>query len=824
MNSIIVDMNQFENVIDSVRNILRTEGITGMDSIKHCLAFTISRYLDTEICHKLNIDEKYSFEKLINLKNDETALYGLFFTKNNKNCIVGQIYDVMKFKTDFKLEGTGNLLSIIEKFQSIDIKNISLGYDIVGIIYEIHLKSGTTQAMRDLGQYFTNRQIIEYMVGLCNPVLKPDGQIETILDPSMGTAGFLTMTIKHLNKFNDNIDWSINKRNIIGFDIDENVKNMALLNTFLETGYVFDKTMIKRDTLKDDFILDDKTVIDKVDVILANEPFGIKSLIYAKNCCERIKSLKINGTKAEPLFLQLMMISLKKNGRCAVVVPDGVLFNDANLHTNTRKYLIENLNLKKVVSLNGNFFLNTGVKSSILFFVNDGKTTEVEFYDIVQEVNTLKIIENLICKVSYNDIVKNKYNLFVNKYTVKEEVKVEGLEYKKLDDICTFLPTTKHNSSIGKDIGQYRFYNSSQNDKLYLNTNEINKESIIIGNGGSLCVHYDVNFTASKHVTVAQLIDNDKYDLKYVYYYLLTNRNLLVDKSAGSTIAWLNKTNLGQIEIPLPSLSLQQEIVEALDPIFETIELNNKLIQNYEKAKKAIVRFNTLFCEKKKLGDVVENIKTGKNKPSDNKTGNKYPYYGTGGITGYTDQFLVDGNYILTARNGTIGQTLFVEGKSYPSDHMFIIKDTEENIRYIYYVLRYLTNLENYAVGTTIKGISKESLISTTIPIPSLEVQEHIVKECSHYDNLIDILKKENEKLQNNNIIELALKSNSNVQLESVSNVNSDNDNQDIFEADIQNNVSIEESNIDVNLSNDKSPKNKKVKSKTKKMVNDKTI
>jgi type I restriction-modification system DNA methylase subunit len=110
--------------------------------------------------------------------------------------------------------------------------------------------------------------------------------------------------------------------------------------------------------------------------ILANEPFGVKNLVYVKNCCKKIKSLKINGTTiAEQQFLQqflqLIMVSLKKNGYCAIVVPDAVVFNDANLHTNTIKYLIKNLNLKKVVSLNGDFFLNTGVKTSILFFKNE---------------------------------------------------------------------------------------------------------------------------------------------------------------------------------------------------------------------------------------------------------------------------------------------------------------------------------------------------------------------------------------------------------------------------------------------------------------------
>jgi type I restriction enzyme S subunit len=220
----------------------------------------------------------------------------------------------------------------------------------------------------------------------------------------------------------------------------------------------------------------------------------------------------------------------------------------------------------------------------------------------------------------------------------------------------------------------------------------------------------------------------------------------------------IKQESLKSYQIPSPPLSSQEQIVEALDLIYDTIEGNSKLIQNYEKIKKGIIWSSTFNVEKKKLGDVVENIKTGKNKPSDNKSGSKYPYYGTGGITGYTDEYLVDGNYILTARNGTIGQTIFVNGKSYPSDHMFIIKDTTENIKYIYLVLKYLTNLENYAVGTTIKGISKESLINVLIPISTKEIQEYIVTECEYYDNLIDTLKKENERLQNNKIIETVLK------------------------------------------------------------------
>jgi type I restriction-modification system DNA methylase subunit len=397
---------------------------------------------------------------------------------SKKECIINILKNKNIFWVDYKLNSSMNLQNILKKVNEIDINKLSLKVDIVGIVYELHLKSGTSQAMRDLGQYFTNRIVIDYMVRLCKPTIKnkKTGEIEKVLDPSMGTGGFLTMAIKYLNENNKGINWDTNKNNIIGFDIDENVKSMALLNAFIETGQLFDKTIIKHNSLEKDYILDDGTVIDKVDVILANEPFGLKNIVHA-DCCERIKNLKIRGTKAEPLFLQLMMLSLNNNGRCAVVVIDGVLSNDSNLHTETRKHLIENLNLKKVISLNGDFFLNTGVKSSILFFINDGITTETEFSELVFDKGELK--ENSIIKVDYKTIVKNDYSLFVNKYNTVKEAKMIGIQYKKLGEVCE-LKNGKNITKAELITGFYPVYGGGQTPMGYHNEYSINKDEIII--------------------------------------------------------------------------------------------------------------------------------------------------------------------------------------------------------------------------------------------------------------------------------------------------------------------------------------------------------
>jgi len=380
-------MEAFKSKINAVRDILRKDGVTGIDSITHCVAFYILRNLDIELCKKLNISVKFAYCNFNKDDNGTNLDHGKLFEKfylpsRPMDCFVGILANKFKFKAikQFGIKTSRYLESIFNIFEGIDPKTLNCNCDIVGPINEIHLATGTSgSGMRDLGQYFTHRKVIKFMIELCAPKVV-NGHIETILDPSMGTGGFLTMATKYLNEHNPDINWTVEQSNIIGFDISDSVQSLAYINLLLENGELFEN-IVSQDTLHNDLIANN-VHIDKVDNILANVPFGLKNIIHA-DCAKRIVDLKIRGTKAEPLFLQLIMLSLKENGRCAVIIPDGVLFNDAKLHTETRKYLIENMNLKKVIALDDDeFFMNTGVKSSILYFVNDGTTQEVEFSKI----------------------------------------------------------------------------------------------------------------------------------------------------------------------------------------------------------------------------------------------------------------------------------------------------------------------------------------------------------------------------------------------------------------------------------------------------------
>jgi type I restriction-modification system DNA methylase subunit/restriction endonuclease S subunit len=793
------EMNNFEQTINYIRDVLRKEGVTGMDSIKHCIVFILCRYLTNDKCNLFNIDEKYSFDNIKYDENNELLDKNLLMEKfyNKKiNCFIGELNKKLYFKMDFKIDDVKNLRLIIDKLNDINIENLELNCDIIGFIYESHLKTGTSASgMRDLGQYYTSRILINYMISLCD--LK---QNDKILDPSCGSGGFLTMSVKYLNDKYKNIDWSTSKKNIYGFDIDENVKNMTLLNLLLETGHLFDETIIKQDTLQNDITNPITNETHKFDVILANEPFGLKNIEY-KDCCKKIKDLKIKGSKGEPLFLQLMAESLEKNGRCAVIVPEGVLFNDSTIHTGTRKHLIENYNVKKIIFMNDQFFMNTAVKCAVIYFENnDGRTKEIttglgstvvrtfeergtkdiEFYEIKYINNNID--EKLLIKVNKADIIKNNYNLGLNKYVKVTDKKIDGLRYEKLGDVCEFLSKSKRQASYGKELGKYPFYTSSKELTKYCDEADYYNECLIFGTGGNANVKYSNNFSCSSDNFI---VTSKSTNNKYMYYWFLHNMYILNELFKGTTIKHLSKENLQEIEIPIPPLETQKQIVTILDGYYEQIERNKKSIEAYESFKNAEVWGNTINQNEKLLGDIIS-VKQGDYITKNEMNEGIYGVYGGGNATYYIDKYNNE-NTLIIAKDGVSENCIrWINDKFFVNHHAWTINILKDNIiidKYIYYYLWYIQNkIYKLAEGSAQKGINQKNFLNITIPIISLDKQQELIKKCEYFDEQIKILTKENEMLENNNIIDVILNSiDSNKEELIVENNNDDNQDSEII-------------------------------------------
>lgn len=283
------------------------------------------------------------------------------------------------------------LRDIVDKLR--DISFIELDADVKGDLYEFLLNQLTTSGKA--GQFRTPRHIIRTIVQLVNPQIG-----ESVLDPACGTGGFLLGAYEWIKTCNSDIrniveyqngngqmvkkgpgdklspsQWQFLQTDVLnGFDVDAAMVKIATMNLIL---HGLEKSqIIRRDSIAgtpDD--LDER----EYDVILSNPPFA--GTINK----ERVKkSLPIQSTDTTILFLGLMIDGLRQGGRAGVIVNEGVLFNRNKATTEFRRYLLDKRNLVAVVSLPGGVFQPySGVKTSILFFNNDGKKTEkVWFYDV----------------------------------------------------------------------------------------------------------------------------------------------------------------------------------------------------------------------------------------------------------------------------------------------------------------------------------------------------------------------------------------------------------------------------------------------------------
>ena len=317
--------------------------------------------------------------------------------------------------------------------------------DIRGDVYE-YLLSKISQSGRN-GQFRTPRHIIKMMVALMQP--KPD---DIICDPACGTSGFLVAAGEYL-KENHKEEIFFNKQKkdhymnglFHGYDMDRTMLRIGAMN--MMTHGVENPFIEYRDSLSDQ-----NPDRNKYSLILANPPF--KGSL--DNDIVSVDLLKMCKTKkTELLFLALFIKMLRVGGRCACIVPDGVLFGSSNAHKAIRKELIEGNRLEAVISMpSGVFKPYAGVSTGILIFTKTGHggTDKVWFYDmqadgfslddkrtVITDNDISDIIErfhNLAGEaerarteksffVEVQEIIENGYDLSINKYKKVEYVPVE---------------------------------------------------------------------------------------------------------------------------------------------------------------------------------------------------------------------------------------------------------------------------------------------------------------------------------------------------------------------------------------------------------------
>ncbi len=395
--------------------------------------------------------QKYRWSKFKNLGSAEEMYQvvsnGVFPFIKNLHQDGDSAYAKYMGDAIFKIPTAAMLSKIVDGIDRLELGDA----DSKGDLYEYLLSKVATSGTN--GQFRTPRQIIKLMVSLVKPT--PE---DLIIDPAMGSAGFLIEAQQYLRDncadlfLNAGLREHFNNNMFYGNDMDRTMLRIGAMNMLLHG--VENPNISYRDSLSEQ-----NPDNEKYTLVLANPPF--KGSLDSEGVSNDL--LKVTKTKkTELLFLALFLRILKKGGRAAVIVPDGVLFGSSNAHKQIRKEIIEHNKLNAVISMpSGVFKPYAGVSTAILIFTKTGNggTDKVWFYDMKADGYSLddkrqEIADNDIPDIieRYNhldsenerkrteqsffvpvdEIIGNDYDLSINKY---KQVEYKAVEYEATDVI-----------------------------------------------------------------------------------------------------------------------------------------------------------------------------------------------------------------------------------------------------------------------------------------------------------------------------------------------------------------------------------------------------
>lgn len=592
---------KLSNIFKNCLNALRSEGTTGIKAINYMSYFMVLKLIENHFGDEIDIDNyEYDFsmydydeetterykQKLLslvrfsnlakenekNLKNIFKELWENVLSVNPSTEKIFKKNKYFEFKHDYTY---GTIVKNINEIPEND-------FDILGEAYENFLQYGSLG--KDLGQFFTPPIVKNMMIKLIEPTLYEDGTIDTCGDPAMGTGGFLTSYLKEIQdqakEHNISIDWEyIKKKGLFGKEIESDTYNLAVSNMLISSGHMMNN-IINGDSIRE-------PINKKFDVILSNPPFGISGLKYDQIDPEiRFEYAPVKTDNAVCLFLQSMIHMLKINGRCAVVLPNGQeLFSKTNkAFINVREYLMKTCDLEKIIYIPNNVFTNTSIKTCVFYFVKKveglnvieikGKKSKSDYYKFVEEHQTTSIkfyefsVETekrkLLKEVSIEDLSKNSYSLNLSEYE-KEEKKEknlnEGTVIKKLREVCEF----KNGKGLKKsDIknGNYPVIGGGRKPIGFHNQFNNVKNTILCsssGAGAGYISRYEENVWASDCFSIKPKKDISN---NYLYCFLSCNQDKIYKLQNGLAQPHVYSKDLEKLDIPVPSLESQQEIVE----------------------------------------------------------------------------------------------------------------------------------------------------------------------------------------------------------------------------------------------------------------------
>jgi len=719
-------------------------------------------------------DPKLGGHELINL-------YGEAITKMNQNKYIPQLFRDI-FKNAFlPYRDPETLKSFLKEINDFHYDHSER----LGDAFEYLLSVLGVQG--DAGSLRTPRHIIDFIVKVIDPKKN-----ETILDPACGTAGFLISSYKHILAQNtdkrngDRLTPDDRKRligNIVGYDISPDMMRLSLVNLYLH-GFQNPKIY------EYDSLTSDDRWNDTFDIILANPPF-----MTPKGGIRPHKRFSIQANRSEVLFVDYIMEHIATDGRAGVIVPEGIIFQSGNAYKLLRKTLVDNNFLYAVVSLPaGVFNPYSGVKTSILLMDKTlaKKTKDVLFIKIVDDGFDLGAQRRDIARNNLPDALtilqKYKHSLQEGKkFKISESEKelaltvtkakiAESGDYNLTGDryreriihvhkewpmvrVEEIFNDVKYTNKIQKSEflqkGRYPIIDQSGNFIAgYWDKEEdvfkISKPVVIFGDHTRNFKYIDFDFVLGAD-GVKILRPNENVNSRFLYYIL---QNLEI-KNLGYSRHFKELKNK---KIPLPPLSVQQEIVAEIDGYQKIIDGARQIVEHYKPRIKVDESWEMV-----ELGEMCEEILSG-GTPSTEVSeywNGDIPWITSADIAGLkevkprrfiTKKAIKNSATNLIPKNNIIVVTRVGLGKvllnnidlciSQDSQGLIINKTIIEPAFLLYVLSDEVQKFKDNSRGSTIQGVIKSQLSELKIPLPPLKIQKQIVAQIEEEQKLIEANKK----------------------------------------------------------------------------------
>jgi type I restriction-modification system DNA methylase subunit len=700
--------------IHEIHNYLRNNGAGyGMNALKvFNIIYGLKKIEENGLFDKVSLkkpDCEFSYLLKLANENKDEQLADLIFGNVLQSICDSELKELLFYEIPQNIRGSV-FVYLIREIDKITIIEKTCNVLLSGKIYEYFIGRDES-AISELGAYFTDRHITKYCLQKANPKIKQNGIIPSMIDMFGGSGGFTTEYINYLNEENPQlINWTTEINKVYHYDMNEDVIKSAGLEFFCLTGVLPNMNNLKyKNSFTDEFNenkyhfvftnppyggdksskTEAQSKRDKVKEYIKNEFVNTtdeglrirrqkqlkkieaqekqekkeqdKTKVCVNSSSARIqkfaKDNKLKGNDKESCSLMLMMDILEVDGTAVGVLKEGVFFNKT--YKDLRKCLVDNFNIREVISVPQDQFENTSTKTSIVIFDNtEEKTTEVKFSDLVVEryiedkfaevFGDIVIIQNkgdvknvtdiTISVVNKKDIISNDLcSLGVKDYSNKECIVSSDYKIVKLCEITDInmgsTPSTKnHKYWENGHIPWASISDMNNNNNVIYETKKclteygaetmksrkIPKDSILLSfkltigklgiAGTEMYCNEAIAFLNSKNEDIPQM---------YLYY-ILDGLNL--EKYGRGTIGSngnLNKEILKNILIPIPKTQekMQELLIKISKPFNEKNEKLYKqyiqeLIQEAIPQQSNIVNFDIseIFIENKDIEEEVEII------------------------------------------------------------------------------------------------------------------------------------------------------------------------------------------------------------------------